>query len=113
MAPPLPLGAPWDVGAWLPLAGAVAAPLPAGMALPLAPFAAKAPLDACAPFGAIEPLEAVEPLDPVAPWDPATDRPGDLVGEYHVRPGDCLYIPLGFATDTFIYRFRQRRKQAR
>jgi hypothetical protein len=22
-----------------------------------------------------------------------------------------LYIPLGFATDTFIYRFRQRRKQ--
>ena len=24
-----------------------------------------------------------------------------------------LYIPLGFATDTFIYRFRQRRKQAR
>jgi hypothetical protein len=23
-----------------------------------------------------------------------------------------LYIPLGFATDTFIYRFRQRRKQA-
>ena len=24
-----------------------------------------------------------------------------------------LYIPLGFATDTFVYRFRQRRKQAR
>jgi hypothetical protein len=24
-----------------------------------------------------------------------------------------LYIPLGFATDTFIYRFRQRRRQAR
>ena len=24
-----------------------------------------------------------------------------------------LYIPLGYATDTFIYRFRQRRKQAR
>jgi hypothetical protein len=24
-----------------------------------------------------------------------------------------LYIPLGFATDTLIYRFRQRRKQAR
>ena len=24
-----------------------------------------------------------------------------------------LYIPLGFATDTFIYRLRQRRKQAR
>jgi hypothetical protein len=24
-----------------------------------------------------------------------------------------LYIPLGFATDNFIYRFRQRRKQAR
>ena len=24
-----------------------------------------------------------------------------------------LYIPLGFATDTVIYRFRQRRKQAR
>jgi hypothetical protein len=24
-----------------------------------------------------------------------------------------LYIPLGFATDTFIYRFRQRRKAAR
>jgi hypothetical protein len=23
-----------------------------------------------------------------------------------------LYIPLGYATDTFIYRFRQRRKQA-
>ena len=23
-----------------------------------------------------------------------------------------LYIPLGFATDTFIYRFRQRRRQA-
>jgi hypothetical protein len=24
-----------------------------------------------------------------------------------------LYIPLGYATDTFIYRFRQRRRQAR
>jgi Flp pilus assembly protein TadB len=24
-----------------------------------------------------------------------------------------LYIPLGFATDTFVYRIRQRRKQAR
>src|SRR5215208_1333492 len=24
-----------------------------------------------------------------------------------------LYIPLGYATDTFVYRFRQRRKQAR
>jgi hypothetical protein len=24
-----------------------------------------------------------------------------------------LYIPLGYATDTFIYRLRQRRKQAR
>ncbi len=24
-----------------------------------------------------------------------------------------LYIPLGYATDTFIYRFRQRRKQSR
>jgi hypothetical protein len=24
-----------------------------------------------------------------------------------------LYIPLGFATDTAVYRFRQRRKQAR
>ena len=24
-----------------------------------------------------------------------------------------LYIPLGFATDTFVYRLRQRRKQAR
>jgi hypothetical protein len=24
-----------------------------------------------------------------------------------------LYIPLGYATDNFIYRFRQRRKQAR
>ena len=24
-----------------------------------------------------------------------------------------LYIPLGFATDTFIYRFRQRRRQSR
>ena len=24
-----------------------------------------------------------------------------------------LYIPLGFATDTFVFRFRQRRKQAR
>ena len=24
-----------------------------------------------------------------------------------------LYIPLGYATDTFIYRFRQRRKQPR
>ena len=24
-----------------------------------------------------------------------------------------LYIPLGYATDTLIYRFRQRRKQAR
>ena len=24
-----------------------------------------------------------------------------------------LYIPLGFATDTFVYRFRQRRKKAR
>jgi hypothetical protein len=24
-----------------------------------------------------------------------------------------LYIPLGFATDTFVHRFRQRRKQAR
>lgn len=24
-----------------------------------------------------------------------------------------LYIPLGYATDTFIYRFRQRKKQAR
>jgi hypothetical protein len=24
-----------------------------------------------------------------------------------------LYIPLGYATDTFIYRFRQRRKQTR
>ena len=24
-----------------------------------------------------------------------------------------LYIPLGYATDTMIYRFRQRKKQAR
>jgi hypothetical protein len=24
-----------------------------------------------------------------------------------------LYIPLGYVTDTFVYRFRQRRKQAR
>jgi hypothetical protein len=24
-----------------------------------------------------------------------------------------LYIPLGFATDTFVFRLRQRRKQAR
>src|ERR687889_723586 len=24
-----------------------------------------------------------------------------------------LYIPLGYATDTFIYRFRQRRRQSR
>jgi hypothetical protein len=24
-----------------------------------------------------------------------------------------LYIPLGFVTDTFVYRFRQRRRQAR
>jgi hypothetical protein len=24
-----------------------------------------------------------------------------------------LYIPLGYATDTFVYRFRQRRRQAR
>jgi len=34
--------------------------------------------------------------NPVAPWNPATDEPGELVGEYHLRPGDCLYIPLGF-----------------
>ena len=34
--------------------------------------------------------------NPLAPWNPATDEPGDLVGEFVLEPGDCLYIPLGF-----------------
>lgn len=34
--------------------------------------------------------------NPMAPWNPATDEPGELVGEFVLRAGDCLYIPLGF-----------------
>lgn len=34
--------------------------------------------------------------NPIAPWNSGTDEPGDLIGEYRLRAGDCLYIPLGF-----------------
>jgi hypothetical protein len=32
----------------------------------------------------------------MAPWNPATDEPGELVGEFVLQAGDCLYLPLGF-----------------